>query len=70
MSFSFIFIIAMTGEPHMYHPGDELYYHFIATVWNDHGIEEFLEWIKGTEYSDRGYMWVLAEAGGKGLYSR
>ena len=58
--FIYFYYIAMTGEPHMYHPGDEMYYHYIATVWHDHGIEEFLEWIKGTEYSDRGYMWVLA----------
>ena len=58
--FIYFYYISMTGMPHMFHPGDELYYHNQAALWHDHGIETFLEWNKGTEYSDMGYMWLLA----------
>lgn len=58
--FIYFYYYSMTGMPHMFHPGDELYYHNQATLWHDHGIETFLEWNKGTEYSDMGYMWLLA----------
>ena len=58
--FIYFYYISMTGMPHMFHPGDELYYHNQALLWRDDGIEIFLEWNKGTEYSDMGYMWLLA----------
>lgn len=58
--FIYFYYIAMTGEPHMYHPGDELYYHYTAQVWHDDGIEAFMAYNSGTEYSDMGYMWLLA----------
>ena len=58
--FIYYYYIAMTGEPHMYHPGDELYYHWQAITWHDHGFETFLEVNKDTEYSDMGYMGLLA----------
>lgn len=56
----YFYYIAVTGQPHMYHPGDELYYHDLAVVWRDYGFEPFYEQITMTEYSDRGYMWLLA----------
>ncbi len=58
--FIYFYYINMTGSPHMYHPGDELYYHGQAAIWHDEGIESFLYWNAGTEYSDMGYMWLLA----------
>lgn len=58
--FIYFYYISMTGAPHMYHPGDELYYHNQAAIWHDEGIESFLYWNAGTEYSDMGYMWLLA----------
>ncbi len=58
--FIYFYYIRMTGQPHMYHPGDEMYYHLQAVLWHDYGIETFLELNSGTEYSDMGYMWVLA----------
>ena len=58
--FIYFYYIGMTGAPHMYHPGDEMYYHGQAVLWHDYGIETFLELNSGTEYSDMGYMWVLA----------
>jgi hypothetical protein len=58
--FIYFYYINMTGVPHMYHPGDELYYHDQAKIWHDEGIESFLYWNAGTEYSDMGYMWLLA----------
>ena len=58
--FIYFYYIAMTGQPHMYHPGDELYYQNQATLWHDHGLETFMEWNIGTEYSDMGFMWLLA----------
>lgn len=58
--FIYFYYIGMTGAPHMYHPGDELYYHGQAVLWHDYGIETFMEWNAKTEYSDMGYMWLLA----------
>lgn len=58
--FIYFYYIAMTGMPHMYHPGDELYYHNQAVLWRDFGIEVFLYENSGTEYSDMGYVWLLA----------
>lgn len=58
--FIYFYYINMTGAPHMYHPGDEMYYHGQATIWHDEGIESFLYWNAGTEYSDMGYIWLLA----------
>ena len=56
----YFYYIAMTGRPHMYHPADELYYHDQASVWHDYGIETFLYENSGTDYSDMGYLWLLA----------
>lgn len=58
--FIYFYYIAMTGEPHMYHPGDSLWYQFMATRWREEGYEEFEYWLSGTGLDDRGYIWWLA----------
>lgn len=58
--FIYFYYIAMTGEPHMYHPGDSLWYQFMASRWRENGYEEFIFWISGVGLDDIGYCWWLA----------
>ena len=60
--FIYFYYIDMTGLPHAYHPGDELFYAYVGTLWNDYGFAETGRLLK--EYkvglSDSGYCWWLA----------
>ena len=58
--FIYFYYIAMTGEPHMYHPGDSLWYHFMASRWREKGYEDFESWMSGVGLDDVGYIWWLA----------
>jgi len=58
--FVYFYYIAMTGEPHMYHPGDSLWYQFMASRWREEGYESFMYWISGVSLDDVGYCWWLA----------
>lgn len=58
--FVYFYYIAMTGEPFMYHSGDETLYHFVGSRWHDGGYEDFSYWMSQMEYADSGYCWWLA----------
>lgn len=58
--FIYFYYIAMTGEPHMYHPGDSLWYQFMASRWREKGYEDFESWMSGVGLDDVGYIWWLA----------
>lgn len=58
--FVYFYYIAMTGEPHMYHPGDELFYHVVAEIWKNEGVDQFMEQMSMIDFSDSGYCWWLA----------
>lgn len=59
--FIYFYYIGMTGEPHMYHPGDELWYHFMSSRWREAGFDDFMYWMAdGVSIDDSGYCWWLA----------
>ena len=59
--FIYFYYIGMTGEPHMYHPGDELWYHFMSSRWREAGFDDFMYWMMdGVSIDDSGYCWWLA----------
>lgn len=60
--FIYFYYIAMTGLPHMYHPGDELLYEEIGALLKAEGFSRFRELLVfyNIEFSDRGYCWWLA----------
>lgn len=58
--FVYFYYIEMTGKPHMFHAGDELWYQEIGTLWREEGFEAFVEYVlSGAEFSDSGYCWWL-----------
>lgn len=60
--FIYFFYIEMTGMPHMFHPGDELFYEAVSDVaWYD-GMEAFRQLVRDSHFplSDSGYFWWLA----------
>ena len=60
--FIYFYYIEMTGQPHMFQAGDELYYKSLATLWRQSGFDEQLRVLKmyGVDFSDSGYFWFLA----------
>ena len=59
--FSYFYYIEMTGLPHMYHPGDELFYESVSDImWYD-GFAKFLQTYQNSHFplSDSGYFWWL-----------
>ena len=57
----YFYYLEMTGEPHAYHPGDELFYHDVAALWKNEGFEEIRYQMKQyVGFSDSGYCWWLA----------
>lgn len=58
--FIYFYYIQMTGQPHMYHPGDELFYHEAASLWRLQGYDRFWDNMSFIDYSDSGYCWWLA----------
>lgn len=59
--FIYFYYLEMTGKPHAYHPGDELLYTYIGTLWKDFGVEEASRLMKvyRIDFSDSGYCWWL-----------
>lgn len=60
--FIYFYYIEMTGLPHMYHPGDELFYEAVSDrAWYE-GMGAFRELVKASHFplSDSGYFWWLA----------
>lgn len=60
--FMYFYYIEMTGIPHMYHPGDELFYEAVSDVAWYEGISVFHQAFKASHFplSDSGYFWWLA----------
>ena len=59
--FIYFYYLEMTGEPHAFHPGDELLYQGMASLWKEEGIDEFLSQMDTfIGFSDSGYCWWLA----------
>lgn len=57
----YFYYLEMTGRPHAYHPGDELFYHDMSTMWKNEGFEIFRDQMKQfVDFSDCGYCWWLA----------
>ncbi len=59
--FVYFYYLEMTGKPHAYHPGDELLYTYIGTLWRDYGIAETARLMKEFRivFSDSGYCWWM-----------
>ena len=59
--FIYFYYLEMTGKPHAFHPGDELLYTYIGTLWKDFGVAETSRLMKlyRVDFSDSGYCWWL-----------
>lgn len=58
--FIYYYYIEMTGRPHMYHAGDELWYQYMGERWREDGFESFLEALTlYGDFDDSGYCWWL-----------
>ena len=56
--FIYFYYIAMTGQPMMFHSGDESFYHYIGTVWPTMGFQEMRKQVNMyVGLSDSGYCW-------------
>ena len=61
--FIYFYYIEMTGLPHMYFAGDEMFYEYIGALLREEGrIRRFVELLKAynVDLSDSGYCWWLA----------
>ena len=60
--FIYFYYIEMTGAPHMYHPGDELFYELNSDIAWYKGLDAFASQMKDNRMmlSDSGYFWWLA----------
>lgn len=58
--FVYFYYIEMTGEPHMYHAGDEMFYQYLGSIWRQQGFSEMQRQVGETvTLSDSGYPWWL-----------
>lgn len=57
--FIYFYYVEMTGEPHAYHPGDELVYQILGEVWKNNGFADMKATMYYMEFSDSGYGWWL-----------
>lgn len=60
--FIYFYYIEMTGLPHMYHPGDELFYEDVSDIAWYRGFAVFFQTYQDSHFplSDSGYFWWLA----------
>lgn len=60
--FIYYYYIEMTGEPHGYGAGDELFYEYMGLLVRNDGIRAFRDELEiyNVHFSDRGYCWWLA----------
>lgn len=54
--FIYFYFIEMTGLPHMYYPGDELFYVGFGNYWKLDGFEAMLHHLSYIDLSDSGYI--------------
>lgn len=57
--FIYFYYISMTGDGLGYHAGDEALYHFLGSIWKEHGFEEMKFEMSFIPLSDKGYPWLL-----------
>ena len=59
--FIYFYYIEFTGQPHAYHPGDEVLYTYAGTLWREYGLVEASKLFKEYHivFSDSGYCWWL-----------
>ena len=59
--FIYFYYIEFTGQPHAYHPGDEVLYTYAGTLWREFGLVEASKLFKDYKigFSDSGYCWWL-----------
>lgn len=55
--FVYFYYIEMTGEPHAYHAGDEIFYNFLSSLWHEEGFSAMVDEMRFVELSDSGYPW-------------
>lgn len=60
--FIYFYYLEMTGQPHGYSAGDELFYQYAGTVLRTYGYNEFINVFDAfnVDFSDQGYCWWLA----------
>lgn len=62
--FLYFYFIEATGLPHVYYPGDSLFYAAMGKLWHDIGFEETVKELREyVDLSDRGYCWWLSFEG-------
>lgn len=57
--FAYFFYFEMTGQPFMFHTGDELGYHEVGVMIREDGLEMFNTYVHFYSLSDRGYFYWL-----------
>lgn len=61
--FIYFYFLDVTGKPFSYYPGDELWYQYVASIWQEEGLSEFAK--KLSMYAgldDSGYCsWLAME---------
>lgn len=59
--FIYFYYIEMTGIPHAYYAGDELFYNYIGTLWREYGMAKTAGLMKEfhVDFSDSGFCWWL-----------
>lgn len=57
--FVYFYYLSMTGEPHAYHPGDELVYQMLGETWKNDGFDSMRFEMSWMPLSDSGYPWLL-----------
>lgn len=57
--FIYFYYLKMTGEPHAYHPGDELIYQLVGEMWKNEGFDRMKFEMSWISLSDSGYPWWL-----------
>lgn len=60
MIFAYFFYDAMTGQPFMFHSGDEQVYFGMSRIWSEQGLEPFRNTMKKIDLSDSGEIYFTA----------
>ena len=55
----YFYYLEMTGQPHAYHPGDELIYQLVGETWKNEGFDSMKFEMGWMPLSDSGYPWLL-----------
>lgn len=57
--FIYFYYNMMTGQPHAFHPGDELVYQLVGEMWKKEGFDRMKFEASFIALSDKGYPWWL-----------